>query len=314
DLCERAHGLSERRFRIAVGVGGTVPDWVVLEDGGRTLTTKALTTPDDPAEGVVRCVAQSAGALGIEVGALLRGTVAFVHGTTIGTNTLVQRRGARTGLLMTCGHEQTITIGRVRQKVTGLSEREKIHLTHLHKADPPLVPPEDIRGVTERLDASGRVIVALDEAETVRAIDDLIASGVEALAVCLLWSFVDPSHERRIGEHVRARHPALYVSLSSEVAPLLGEYERCVSTVFHSYIGPVVGGYLARLEAGLAALGMTCSLLVMQSNGGVRPVEAVRRRPILTLDSGPAGGVLGAKYLAGLLDIRNVVCADVGGT
>jgi N-methylhydantoinase A/oxoprolinase/acetone carboxylase beta subunit len=306
--------LSERRFRIAVDIGGTFTDCVVLEDGGRTLTTKVLTTPDDPAEGVVHSVAQSAAALGIEVGALLRGTVAFVHGTTIGTNTLVQRRGARTGLLMTRGHEQTITIGRVRQKVTGLSEREKIHLTHLHKADPPLVPPEDVRGVTERLDASGRVIVALDRAETVRAIDDLVASGVEALAVCLLWSFVDPSHERWIGEHVRARHPALYVSLSSEVAPLLGEYERCVSTVFNSYIGPVVGEYLARLEARLAALGMTCSLLVMQSNGGVSPVEAVRRRPILTLDSGPAGGVLGGKYLAGLLGIRNVVCADVGGT
>ena len=306
--------VTERTFRIAVDIGGTFTDCVVLDDRGRRLTTKALTTPDDAAEGVVTCVGLAAEALHVEVGAPLRQTVAFVHGTTIGTNTLVQRRGARTGLLMTRGHEQTITIGRVRQKVMGLSEREKIHLTHLAKADPPIVPPEDIRGVSERLDVSGRVIVALDRTETARVIDELIESGVEAVAVCLLWSFVDPAHERWIGDHVRARHPRMYVSLSSEVAPLLGEYERCVSTVFNSYIGPVVGEYLTRLERRLASLGMICSLLVMQSNGGVSPVEAVRSRPILTLDSGPAGGVLGGRYLAGVLGVRNVICTDVGGT
>jgi N-methylhydantoinase A len=303
-----------RSFRIAVDIGGTFTDCIVLDDHGGRITTKALTTPEDPVEGVVVSVGLAAEALGLEVGGLLRRTVGFVHGTTIGTNTLVQRRGARTGLLMTRGHEQTITIGRVRQKVTGLSEREKIHLTHLHKADPPIVPPEDIRRVTERLDVAGRVIVALDRAETVRLIDELVASGVEALAVCLLWSFVNPAHERWIGDHVRARHPELFVSLSSEVAPILGEYERCVSTVFNSYIGRVVGEYLGRLERRLASLGMQCSLLVMQSNGGVSPVEAVRSRPILTLDSGPAGGVLGGRYLAGALGVRNFVCADVGGT
>jgi N-methylhydantoinase A len=306
--------VTERAFRIAVDIGGTFTDCVVLDDRGRRLTTKALTTPDDPAEGVVTCVRLTAEALSLEVGALLRQTVAFVHGTTIGTNTLVQRRGARTGLLMTRGHEQTITIGRVRQKVMGLSEREKIHLTHLTKADPPLVQPEDIRGVTERLDVNGRVIVALDRAETTGVIAELVGSGVEALAVCLLWSFVDATHERWIGDHVRRHHPGLYVSLSSEVAPLLGEYERCVSTVFNSYIGPVVGEYLARLGRRLTSLGMTCSLLVMQSNGGVSPVEAIRSRPILTLDSGPAGGVLGGRYLAGVLGVRNVICTDVGGT
>lgn len=286
----------------------------MLDQHGRRLTTKALTTPEDPAEGVVRCVEIAARDLATGVGDVLRRTVAFVHGTTIGTNTLVQRRGARTGLLMTRGHEQTITIGRVRQKVMGLSEREKIHLTHLHKAEPPIVHPEDIRPVTERVDVNGHVLVRLDRDETTDLIADLVSSGVDALAVCLLWSFVKPEHERWIGEHVRETYPGLYVSLSSEVAPLLGEYERCVSTVFNSYIGPVVGQYLSRLEQRLASLGMTCSLLVMQSNGGVSTVEAVRSRPILTLDSGPAGGVLGGRYLAGVLGVRNVICTDVGGT
>jgi N-methylhydantoinase A len=301
-------------FRIAVDIGGTFTDCVVLDERGRRLTTKALTTPEDPAEGVVRCVEIAARELATDVRDVLGRTVAFVHGTTIGTNTLVQRRGARTGLLMTRGHEQTITIGRVRQKVMGLSEREKIHLTHLHKAEPPIVQPEDIRPVTERVDVNGQVIVRLDRDETAALIADVVDAGVEALAVCLLWSFVTPAHERWIGEHVREKYPRLYVSLSSEVAPLLGEYERCVSTVFNSYIGPVVGQYLSRLEQRLTSLGMTCSLLVMQSNGGVSSVEAVRSRPILTLDSGPAGGVLGGRYLAGVLGVRNVICTDVGGT
>jgi N-methylhydantoinase A len=301
-------------FRIAVDIGGTFTDCVVLDDRGGRLTIKALTTPEDPSAGVVSCLDLAASDMGVDVRALLRRTQAFVHGTTIGTNTLVQRRGARTGLLMTRGHEQTITIGRVRQKVMGLSEREKIHVTHLTKADPPIVQPEDIRAVPERIDVNGRVVVALDREETARVIADVAGSGIQALAVCLLWSFVNPAHEQWIGEHVRQRYPGLYVSLSSEVAPLLGEYERGVSTVFNSYIGPIVGDYLSRLEQRLKALGMTCSLLVMQSNGGVSPVEAVRSRAILTLDSGPAGGVLGGRYLASLLGVRNVICADVGGT
>ena len=305
---------SRSGFRIAVDIGGTFTDCVVLDERGQRLTTKALTTPEDPADGVVRCVELAAEQLGTDVRGVLGRTAAFVHGTTIGTNTLVQRRGARTGLLMTRGHEQTITIGRVRQKVMGLSEREKIHLTHLHKAEPPIVLPEDIRGVTERVDVKGVTLVPLDRDETTRHVAELVDAGVEALAVCLLWSFVTPDHERFIGDHVRAKYPGLYVSLSSEVAPLLGEYERCVSTVFNSYIGPVVGQYLGRLEERLTALGMTCSLLVMQSNGGVSSVDAVRSRPILTLDSGPAGGVLGGRYLAGVLGVRNVICTDVGGT
>jgi N-methylhydantoinase A len=215
---------------------------------------------------------------------------------------------------MTRGHEQTIIIGRVRQKITGLSEREKIHVTHLHKADPPIVAPEDIRGVAERIDARGRVVVALDEPGARAAVEDLVASGIEALAICFLFSFLQPAHERRVADWVRQRHPHLFVSVSSEVAPRLGEYERCVSTAFNAYIGPTVGDYVARLETALKERGLRCSLTVMQSNGGLASVEAVRRRPLLTVDSGPAGGVLGGAFLAGLLDAPNVICADVGGT
>jgi N-methylhydantoinase A len=301
-------------LRIGVDIGGTFTDCVILAQSGRRLTTKALTTPSDPTDGVLDCLNFAAEILSSTVPDLLTRTTAFVHGTTVGTNTLAQRRGARTGLLMTRGHEQTITIGRVRQKIMGLSEREKTHITHLSKADPPIVAPEDIRAVTERIDVNGDVVVALDLDGALAAVDELVASGIEALAICLLWSFVRPDHEQQIAEHVRAAHPGLYLSLSSEVAPLLGEYERSVSTVFNSYIGPTVGDYLYRLETQLKKQGMACSLLVMQSNGGLSTVPAIRNRPLLTIDSGPAGGVLGSHFFSGITDERNIICTDVGGT
>lgn len=305
---------SAEKVRIAVDIGGTFTDVVVLGESGQRTTAKALTTPDDPGRGVLDGLDLVAAELKVPVGDLLGSTLAFVHGTTVGTNALAQRRGARTGLLMTRGHEQTITIGRVRQKITGLSEREKIHITHLHKAEPPIVEPEDIRGVAERIDVNGKVVVPLDEEGAHAAVDDLVASGIEALAICFLFSFLNADHERRIADWVRQRYPNLYVSISSEVAPRLGEYERCVSTVFNSYIGPTVGDYVARLEQALKAKGMGVSLLVMQSNGGLAPVESVRRRPLLTIDSGPAGGVLGGVFFADLLKEPNIICVDVGGT
>ena len=304
----------QESLRIGVDIGGTFTDCVILAQSGRRLTTKALTTPDDPAGGVLDCLNIAAEDLSSTVPELLARTTVFVHGTTVGTNALAQRHGARTGLLMTRGHEQTITIGRVRQKIMGLSEREKTHITHLSKADPPIVAPEDIRPVTERVDTNGQVVVELDLDGAAAAVDELVASGIEALAVCLLWSFVNPDHEQHIAEHVRAAHPGLYLSLSSEVAPLLGEYERSVSTVFNSYIGPTVGDYLYRLEIELKAQGMACSLLVMQSNGGLSTVPAIRNRPLLTVDSGPAGGVLGGHFFRDITDARNIICADVGGT
>ena len=306
--------LSDRNFRIAVDIGGTFTDCVVLASDGTKLTAKALTTTGDPARGVIDCLNLAGEKLAITVSDLLAHTLSFVHGTTVGTNALAERRGARTGLLMTRGHEQAITIGRVRQKVTGLSEREKTHLTRLNKADPPIVRPEDIRGVTERIDAHGRVLVPLDLAEAERMLDDLVASGIEALAICFLWCFLDPRHEERLRELVKRKYPQLFVSISSEVAPRTGEYERCVSTVFNSYIGPIVGDYLTRLEHGLKEQGLRCSLLVMQSNGGLSTVASVLGRPLMIVDSGPAGGVLGARYHAGLAGHTHVLCADVGGT
>lgn len=306
--------LGNESLHIAVDIGGTFTDCVLRGERGFRFVSKALTTKADPSIGVMDCLASAAARLEVPVSALLERTASFVHGTTVGTNALTERRGVRTGLLMTKGHEQAITIGRVRQKVTGLSEREKIHVTHLSKAAPPIVAPELIKPVTERLDKNGKLVVPLDVAGAERAVDELVEDGIQALAICLLWSFVNPVHEHRIGALVRKKHPQLFISLSSEIAPRLGEYERCVSTVFNSYIGPIVGSYVATLEHRLKEQGMKCDLLVMQSNGGLTTVSAVAGRPLLTVDSGPAGGVLGARFLAELIDQKQMICADVGGT
>jgi N-methylhydantoinase A len=302
------------RLRIAVDVGGTFTDCVTLGDRGTRIDTKALTTPDDPSRGVFDCLLLAAADAGVSLEELVGRTRAFVHGTTVGTNALVERRGARTGLLMTRGHEETLLIGRVRQKVSGLSERDKSHVTHLRKAHPPIVHPLDVRPVTERVDAAGQVVVPLDLAAATVALDELVERGIESLAVVLLWSFVNREHEDRLAELVTARHPGLYVVTSSDIAPVLGEYERCVSTVMNAYLGPVVSGYLSTLETELKRLGLPGSLLVMQANGGVTSVAGVRGRPLLTVDSGPAGGVLGGAHQARGSDFPDVICADVGGT
>ncbi|SIO25105.1 hydantoinase/oxoprolinase family protein [Paraburkholderia phenazinium] len=301
-------------LRIAVDIGGTFTDCVMLSESGSRLTAKSLTTYDDPSRGVIDCLDMAAKRLEITTPELVSRATEFVHGTTVGTNALTERRGARTGMLMTAGHEQTITIGRARQKVIGLSEREKTHVTHLEKATPPIVLPEDIRGVIERVDRDGRVLVELNLDRASRDVDHLVETGIEALAVCLLWSFKNPSHELQLRDLVKKRHPKLFTSISSEVVPRTGEYERSVSTAFNSYIGPVVGEYLVRLERRLKQLGMGCSLLVVQSSGGLCTVDSVLGRPILTVDSGPAGGVLGARFCAGLIGEQSVICADVGGT
>ncbi|TAK82063.1 MAG: hydantoinase/oxoprolinase family protein [Betaproteobacteria bacterium] len=306
--------VGNESLHIAVDIGGTFTDCVLQGERGFRFVSKALTTKADPSIGVMDCLASAASRLGVPVSRLLERTVSFVHGTTVGTNALTERRGVRTGLLMTKGHEQAITIGRVRQKVTGLSEREKIHVTHLAKATPPIVAPEFIKPVTERLDKNGKIVVPLDLASAERAVDELVEREIQALAICLLWSFVNPAHEHQIGALVRKKHPQLFVSLSSEIAPRLGEYERCVSTVFNSYIGPIVGSYVATLDRRLKEQGMKCDLLVMQSNGGLTTVSAVAGRPLLTVDSGPAGGVLGARFLSELIDQKQMICADVGGT
>jgi N-methylhydantoinase A len=302
-----------KRYRIAVDIGGTFTDCVVADDRGGRSVAKAQTTPDALADGVLEAVAVNAEQLGITRTQLLSATDLFVHGTTQATNAMLTRSGARTGLITTRGHEDAIIIGKVHAKVAGLPERDLVHSSRLRKPEP-IVPRSLIRGITERIDRDGDVIVALQEDEVIAAIESLLAAGVEAIAVSLLWSFVNDSHERRVKELVAARAGNVFTAYSHEVAPVLGEYERTATTAITAYIGPKVVAYLERLETRLREEGLQQPLLVMQASGGLTSVLDAMERPIVTLDSGPTGGILGCQHLGRIYGEQNVICTDVGGT
>jgi N-methylhydantoinase A len=301
------------RYRIGVDIGGTFTDCVVADEHGARTVSKAPTTPGSLQDGVLEAVGVNAEQLGITRPQLLAATELFVHGTTQATNAMLTRTGARTGLITTKGHEDAIIIGKVYAKVAGLPERDLVHSSRLRKPDP-IVPRALIRGVTERVDRDGDVIVALQENEVIEAIDSLLAAGVEAIAVSLLWSFVNDSHERRIKELLAERAPGIFTAYSHEVAPVLGEYERTATTAITAYVGPKVVGYLERLESQLRDEGLEQPLLVMQASGGLTSVLDAAQRPIVTLDSGPTGGILGCQHLGRLYGESNVICTDVGGT
>jgi N-methylhydantoinase A len=301
------------RYRIGVDIGGTFTDCVVADEAGGRTVAKSPTTPGSLQDGVLEAVGVNAVQLGLTRSELLAATELFVHGTTQATNAMLTRTGARTGLITTAGHEDAIIIGKVYSKVAGLPERDLVHSSRLRKPDP-IVPRSLIRGVSERIDRDGDVLVVLNEAEVIEAIDSLLGAGVEAIAVSLLWSFVNDSHERRIKELLAERAAGVFTAYSHEVAPVLGEYERTATTAITAYVGPKVVGYLETLEAQLRAEGFAHPLLVMQASGGLTSVLDAAARPIVTLDSGPTGGILGCQHLGRLYGEENVICTDVGGT
>jgi N-methylhydantoinase A len=301
------------RYRIGVDIGGTFTDCVVATDSGGRTVSKALTTPGSLQDGVLEAVRVNAEQQGLSREELLKSTELFVHGTTQATNAMLTRTGARTGLITTRGHEDAIIIGKVYSKVAGLPERDLVHSSRLRKPDP-IVPRQLIRGVAERIDRDGDVIVPLQENDVIAAIDSLLAEEVEAIAVSLLWSFLNDSHERRIKELLVERAPGVFTTFSHEVAPVLGEYERTATTAITAYIGPKVVGYLEQLEARLRDEGLAQPMLVMQASGGLTSVLDAAQRPIVTLDSGPTGGILGCQHLGRLYGEENVICTDVGGT
>jgi N-methylhydantoinase A len=305
--------MTARSYRVGVDIGGTFTDCVIVDDQGERTVSKSLTTHGSLSDGVLAALEQGASQLEQTRGELLAATELFVHGTTVATNAVLTRTGSRTGLITTRGHEDSIIIGKVYAKRAGLPERDLVHSSRLRKPEP-IVPRELIRGVAERIDVDGDVVVALRDEDAIAAIDSLVEAGVEAIAVSLLWSFRGDSHERRIAELLAERAPGLFVTLSHELAPVLGEYERTATTALNAYIGPKVVGYLAQLESRLRDEGLRHSLLVMHASGGLTSVDDAAQRPILTLDSGPTGGILGCHYLGRLYGERHVVCTDVGGT
>jgi N-methylhydantoinase A len=300
-------------YIVSTDVGGTFVDAVILSPDGSMAIGKAPSTPRDPARGVLAAVEAAAQHRGVPVQEILSRCRLFLNGTTVTTNAMIQRRGARTGLLITRGFEDTLIIGRVMSRTVGLSEAQLMDYPRAERPEP-VVPIELTRGVWERVDYAGRVVRPIDLARAEMAVDELVAAGIEALAICLLWSFRNPAHERALADLVRHKYPHLYVSVSSELAPLIREYERANTTAINAYVGPVLDHYLTHVESGLRELGYRHSVLVMQSIGGLCPAQEVRQVAVTTLLSGPVGGVIGAMKLGELVGDRNLITTDMGGT
>ena len=292
-------------YRIGIDVGGTFTDVVCVGGDGDTLLAKAATTPDDQSRGVLDGLGVLAAMLHLPVGDMLAVTERLVHGTTVATNALLERRTARIGMITTEGHRDVIE----------MREGLKPERYDLRMSPPaPLVPRRLRLPLRERIRAEGAVETALDQASLDAAIATLKAEGVAGVAICLLHSWRDPSHERAAGDAVRRAMPGTYVTLSSDVLPQIKEFERFSTTVVNAAVGPIVGGYLARLETRLTEAGFTGPLFVILSHGGVAPVEEAARLAAGTALSGPAGGVAAglAVARAGLGD--DLVTFDVGGT
>ncbi len=307
-------------YLVAVDSGGTFCDCVVLDGGGRITRAKAPSTPPRFEEGVIAAVAEAAQRLGGSLREVLEETTVFAHGTTVATNVLITRTGAKVALLTTRGHEDAILIGRTIQKAAGLSESEIINVARLSKADP-LVPRSRIFGINERLDRHGRVVAPLHLERHGPLMERLRQEGVGAVAVCFLWSFLHPEHEQQVQRWLAAEGngghsdgEGWFITLSSDLVPLIREYERTSTTVLNAYLTPVVARYLERMRARLDEEGHRGAIALMHSAGGVSSVDEARTRGVTLLSSGPAGGVLGAQTLAGQLGFDRVITTDVGGT
>ena len=292
-------------FTMGIDVGGTFTDIVVTDAEGRTVITKAATTPADQSVGVLEGITQAAGLLGMAVGDFLADTARIVHGTTAATNALLEGKTAKVGLLTTEGHRDVIEMRE------GLKpERYNLRMT----PPVPLVPRRLRLAVRERMRPDGSVAIPLDKASLDHAIEQLAAEEVRAVAICFLHAWRDPAHEQQAAAAVRARLPDAYVTMSSDVLPRIKEFERFSTTVANAAVGPVIDTYLHRLRDRLAEAGYGGELLVILSHGGVATVAEATRLAAGTALSGPAGGVAAAVALsrAGVAD--NLIAFDMGGT
>jgi N-methylhydantoinase A len=299
---------------LGVDTGGTFTDLVELDGTGRLRFDKAFSTPQAPEQGILDALDTLAKSAGMDVRTLLGETQRFAHGTTVSTNALIQRRGARVGLIATRGFEDTLIIGRGPVgRAGGLPQSKAMDFLHT-EPPPPLVPKAFIRGVSERIASGGKVLAALNEDDARAAIAALVAAGIESLAVCLLWSFQNPAHERRVRAIAHAVAPGLPVSLSSEIAPRMGEFERCVTTVVNAFVGPVTERYISGLQRRLGELGLTHPVQVMKSSGGAMLPGAVGHQAVSVVNSGPIGGLVAARHVGKLLGYDKIITADMGGT
>lgn len=300
-------------YHIGIDIGGTFTDTVLADNQGGLRTYKTESTPGDLALGVVEGLRLAAEDLGLSLHGLMSSTEFFAHGTTAATNAFIERKGVATGLITTKGFGDTMLIQRMMGFTAGLTEDQIPHYSC--RAYPaPVVPHHLIKEVPERVDYKGGVVVALDDGETRRAVRELVDAGAQAIAVCLLWSFRNPAHEQAIKRIIQEEAPGVFISLSSELVPVIKEYERSATTCINAYLARVVASYISNLETQLRQLGLKGPFLIMNSIGGVLSAQEAPNRAVTLLASGPTGGVIGSLYLAETLGHRNVITTDMGGT
>lgn len=288
---------------IGIDTGGTFTDVVCRLADDRIRIAKVPSTRADPSRAMLQAVSTMLEHTGLSPDGLRR----VVHGTTVATNAIIERTGARLGLITTAGFRDVLEIGR--------QMRRQLYELELEPQTPVFLAPRHLRReVRERLSATGEVVIALNEDDVLLAADELVAEGVQAIAVVFLFSYLNAAHERRVRDLIHDRHPGIAVSISCEVDPAAREYERSVVTAFDGYLKPVVDRYLGNVEDGLKRLGVEGPFQVMQSRGGLSSGTAARSRPVRLVLSGPAAGVVGAQLVGRMSGVEDLITVDVGGT
>src|SRR5215470_4513534 len=283
---------------VAIDIGGTFTDLIGFDEKTNAfIQAKSLTTPAQLVQGIIDCLNKS--------GIKSDGIDELIHGSTIAINTLIERKGAKTGLVVTRGTRDVYIIGR------GNRPEAYNLLFHKHR---PLVSRQLTREVEERVLPSGEVHARLDRASLKEACRVLKEEGVDAVAVCFLHSYVNPEHERVAGEALREALPDAYLSLSHDILREYREFERMSTTVVNAYIGPKVGGYVSSLKSSLGKIGFRGNLSIMRSNGGVMTPEVATERPVAMMESGPVGGIIASAQVGLAIGNQNVISFDMGGT
>ena len=303
-----------RFSNIGVDTGGTFTDLVLIDTQGIIRTKKSFSTPDSREQGVFDVLERAARTLNLSVSEILSRTDIFAHGTTASTNALIQRRGARVGGLFTAGFEDTLAIARGPVgRVGGLPQSQAMDFIHTESPEP-IVPRSLVRGVVERIGSDGRIVTPLNEADLRESIVDLIAHGAESLAICLLWAFRNAEHEERVAIICDEVAPGIPVSLSHQIAPKMGEFERAVTTVINAYIGPLTQKHIGDLDSRLSSAGLANPIQVITSAGGAARAANVSKQAVSIVNSGPVGGLVAARFLGDQLGHEKIITADMGGT
>ena len=292
--------MTDVSARIGVDVGGTFTD-AALEIDGQRFTSKVPTTAGNPERACMQCIEEVLDRAGLEPASV----GAIIHGTTLATNAIIERKGAATSLLTTRGFRDTVQIG-----TEGRPEQYDINV----EQPDPLVPRRRRITIEERMNSRGEVVIALTEDKLAAALRELDEAGTESLAIAFLHSYANPAHERLARDYLASRRPDWSISLSSDVSPEFREYERFSTTCANAYVQPIIERYLAAFDARLRERGFSCPLLLMLSSGGLTTIETARAFPVRLVESGPAGGAIFGQGIAAAHGIERAISFDMGGT